>query len=165
MAVIESRPPDPVPPLRQLWFLDTRVAVRVSYEDGTDRISVLEHWAPYGDSPPLHLHIREDEVFHILEGSMRFRIADAECDGVAGQTLIAPKGVPHTYRVESESGARWLTVTTGGDFERLVRAFSRAAERDGLPEPAGAPPSPADAETLAAACRDYGIELLGPPLS
>lgn len=165
MAVSDNGFPEPLLQHRELWFVDTRVTVRVSYEEGTDGISVLEHCAPYGDSPPLHLHVREDEVFHILEGHMRFRVGDAEFSRAAGQTQIAPKGVPHTYRVESEPGARWLTVTTGRDFERLIRAFSRVAERDGLPEPAGGPPSPADAETLAAACREYGIELLGPPLS
>jgi quercetin dioxygenase-like cupin family protein len=165
MAVSDTRSPGLTAQPRELWFLDTRVTIRISCGDGADGISVLEHWAPYGDSPPLHLHLREDEVFHLLEGRIRFRLGDAELTGVAGQTLIAPKGVPHTYRVESEPSARWLTVTTGRDFERLVRAFSRAAEEDGLPEPAGAPPSPAEAEALAAACREYGIELLGPPLS
>ena len=82
----------------------------------------------------------------------------------AGQTVIATKGVAHTYRVESLAGARWLTVTCGEDFERFVRAFSRPAERDGLPEPAG-PPTPEQAQELARACAQYGIEIVGPPLS
>ena len=51
---------------RHLWFLNTRVTARVSYRDGTDGISVLEHQAPHGDSPPLHVHRNEDEVFHVL---------------------------------------------------------------------------------------------------
>src|SRR5687767_12204262 len=41
-----------VPAGRQFWFLDTRVVVRTSFKDGQDRISVLEHEAPHGDSPP-----------------------------------------------------------------------------------------------------------------
>jgi hypothetical protein len=39
---------------RRIWFLNSCVTVRVSYEDGSDGISVLEHQAPHGDSPPLH---------------------------------------------------------------------------------------------------------------
>jgi hypothetical protein len=71
--------------------------------------------------------------------------------------------VPHTYRVESLAGARWLLITTGGDFERFVRAVSRPAERPGLPEPQG-PPTPEQADALAAAAREQRIEFVGPPL-
>jgi hypothetical protein len=71
--------------------------------------------------------------------------------------------VPHTYRVESPRGARWLVVTTRGDFECLVRSVSRSAERPDLPPPSG-PPTPDQIEALAAACRKCGIELVGPPL-
>jgi hypothetical protein len=66
--------------------------------------------------------------------------------------------------VESFEGARWLTVTCGEDFERFVRAFSRPADRDGLPEPLGSL-TPDQAKELARACAQYGIEIVGPPLS
>lgn len=152
------------PVARDLWFLDTRVTVRVSYEDGTDGVSVLEHQAARGDSPPLHLHRNEDEIFHILGGELRFRVQDQDLRGRAGQTFLVPRGIPHTYRVESPAGARWLTVTAGKDFERFVRAFSRPAEREGLPERSG-PPTPEQQEALASACRRHGIEIVGPPLA
>jgi len=51
----------------------------------------------------------------------------------AGETLLAPKGVPHTYRVESREGARWPVITRRGDFERFVHALSRPAERSRRP--------------------------------
>lgn len=147
----------------QLWFLDTLVTIRLPHATGTDGISVLESLAPHGDSPPLHIH-DEDEVFHVLAGEFRFRVGNEDVSLHAGEALLAPKGVPHTYRVESPEGGRWLVVTTHGDFERLVRSFSRRAERPELPPPSG-PPTPEQAEALAAACRDCGIELVGPPLS
>jgi mannose-6-phosphate isomerase-like protein (cupin superfamily) len=147
-----------------LWLMNTRVSVLVSFDAGEDGISVLDHQAPFGDSPPLHVHGDEDEVFHILAGEVRFRVAGREECAAAGQSLLAPKGVPHTYRVESADGARFLTVTRGGAFERFVRAFARPAERPGLPEPSG-PPTPEQARALAAACREYGIEIVGPPLA
>ena len=148
---------------QQLWFLNTRVTIRISYTEGADEISVLEHWAPHGDSPPLHVHQHEDEVFHILEGEFRFRVGDRDLRARAGETLLGPKGVPHTYRVESLEGGRMLTITRGQDFERFVRAFSRPAERDGLPERSG-PPTPEQVQALASACQEHGIELVGPPL-
>jgi quercetin dioxygenase-like cupin family protein len=91
---------------RHLWFLSGRVTVRVSCEDGPDRISVLEHQAPQGESPPLHIHRNQDEVFHVLEGNLRLVVNGNELSAAPGQTVITPKGTPHTYRVESPHGAR-----------------------------------------------------------
>ena len=126
----------------QLWFLDTLVTVRVAHAEGEDGVSVLESLAPHGDSPPLHVHHTEDEVFHVLEGEFRFRVGESHLRLRAGETLLAPKGVPHTYCVESPSGGRWLVVTTHGDFERLVRSFSRPARRRRCRSPrARRPPS------------------------
>jgi quercetin dioxygenase-like cupin family protein len=151
------------PATEQLWFLNTLHTVRVRHDQGEDGISVHETLAPHGDSPPLHVHRTEDELFHVLEGELRVRAEDTEIRLGAGESLLAQKGVPHTYRVESPDGARWLVVTTGGDFERFVRELSRPAERPELPTPQG-PPTPEQEEALAAAARKYGIELVGPPL-
>lgn len=145
----------------ELWFLNTLVSVRVPHDSSPDGVSVLESRAPRGDSPPMHVH-QEDEIFHVLEGMMTIRIADQDRLARAGDTLLAAKGLPHTYRVDSDE-ARWLVVTARGDFERFVREFSRKADRAELPAPAG-PPTPAEAEALAAACRRHGIELVGQPL-
>jgi quercetin dioxygenase-like cupin family protein len=147
----------------QLWFFNTLHTVHVSHDQGEDGISVLESLAPYGDSPPLHIHRTEDEVFHVLEGELRLRVDDADIRIGAGASILAPKGVAHTYRVESPDGARWLVVTRRGDFERFVRALSRRAEQPTLPAPQG-PPTPEQADALAGAARQHGIELVGPPL-
>jgi mannose-6-phosphate isomerase-like protein (cupin superfamily) len=143
--------------------VNTLKTVRVRHDEGEDGISVLESHAPHGDSPPLHVHRNEDEVFHVLEGELRVRVGDADVRIGAGETILAPKGVPHTYRVESPEGARFLVITRRGDFERFVRAVSRPAEQPQPPTPEG-PPSPEQADALAAAAREHGIELVGPAL-
>jgi mannose-6-phosphate isomerase-like protein (cupin superfamily) len=148
----------------QLWFLDTLVTVRVSAARGEDGISVLESRAPYGDSPPLHIHRTEDEVFHVLSGELRLVVGDEEVTARPGATLLTPKGVPHTYVVTSAEGATWLVLTARGDFERFVRATSRPAGHEGLPEPGG-PPPPEAVAALAEAAGAHGIDLVGPPLS
>jgi mannose-6-phosphate isomerase-like protein (cupin superfamily) len=147
----------------QLWFLDGLAIVRVRHDEGEDGISVLDRLAPHGESPPLHVHHNEDEIFHVLEGELRVRAGDTEVRVGAGETILGPKGVPHTYRVESPEGARWLVITRGGNFERFVRALSRPAERSGLPPAQGAP-TPEQADALAATAREHGIEFVGPPL-
>ncbi|WP_369060931.1 cupin domain-containing protein [Caulobacter sp. 73W] len=146
-----------------LWFLNTRVAIHRASSDSADGLSVMEHWMPHGEAPPLHMHHSEDEVFHVLEGMVRFRVGDVERLAGAGETLVAPKGVPHGFVVESPGGARCLVMTPGPDFEGLIRAMGRPAEAAALPEPAE--PTPAQQQALAAAALDRRIKILGPPIN
>ena len=153
-------------PMREgehLWFLDSLVCVHVASAAGVDGLSVLEHQVPFGNSPPLHIHRTEDEVFHLVEGELRLKMGDEERRVGPGQIVLAPKGTPHTYRIESRTGGRLVTVTAHGDFERFIRAVGRRAERIGLPTAAGRP-TPEAVEALAAVARKHGIEFVGPPL-
>jgi mannose-6-phosphate isomerase-like protein (cupin superfamily) len=154
---------DPNASLR-LWFLNTEVIIRVSETEGGDRISVLDHRAAFGDSPPLHRHIDEDEIFHIISGTVRFVVDGKELTAGPGDTVRGPKNIPHTYRVESSDGARMLTITGRQQFEHFVRALGRQPTREGLPGPSG-PPTAQQAEALAEAARTYRIEIMGPPLT
>ena len=104
---------------RELWFLDTRVVIRVSCDDGADEVSVLEHQAAYGDSPPLHVHHNEDEIFHVIQGELQFRLGDRDLRATAGDTVLAPK-----------RGAAYVQSRLGGGCPlahhhqgRTVRAF------------------------------------------
>lgn len=145
-----------------LWFNNTLVAIQVSSADGDDGICVIEHRQPYGDSAPLHVHRNEDEVFHIVEGRIRFVVDGRERIASAGETVLAPKGLPHTYKVESQEGAHILTVTRGLDFETMVRKASRPAERAELPP--AAVPTPEMIERLTRLCVENGIDIVGPPM-
>ncbi|CAN7355497.1 cupin domain-containing protein [Phenylobacterium sp. LjRoot219] len=144
-----------------LWFLNSRVRVRSRSAAGEHPASLIEHRMVRGDSPPLHLHRREDEVFHILEGEVLFQVGDQLITARTGDTVVGPKGVPHTFRIESDE-ARLLTFDTAGDFEGMMREVARPAG-EGLPPMAE--PSPAEIEALVAASARHNIEILGPPMS
>jgi quercetin dioxygenase-like cupin family protein len=143
-----------------LWFLGTTVRIHASCDEG-DGVSVIESVALEGDSPPLHVHATEDELFHVLEGELRLRVGDDDLTLAAGEAARAPRGVPHSYRVESPR-ARWLVTTARGDFERFVRSLARPAESEGPPPQA--PPTPEQVDLVASAASAHGIELVGPPL-
>lgn len=145
----------------RLWFLDTLVTPHVAAGAGADGLSVLESRARRGDSPPLHTH-GEDEIWHVIEGVMTIVVGGEEHTVRAGETLLGPRSVPHTYRVDSDE-ARWLVVTARGDFERFVRSFSRPADAERLPDASG-PPTEARIASLTAACEEHGIKLVGPPM-
>ena len=123
----------------QLWFLNTLHTVRVRHDEGEDGISVMESLAPHGDSPPLHVHQNEDETFHVLEGELRVRAGDADVTIAAGETLLAPKGVPHTYRVESREGARWLLITTAATSSASCARSAARPSGPSCPRPKGRP--------------------------
>lgn len=108
--------------------------------------------------PPLHVHEREDEVFHIVEGRLSLFLPGEQVELNAGDTLRAPRGIPHTYRVESDT-CRWLVFCQPAGFEEFVRELSGPAPSRDLP-PAG---RPHDLDAIAAAAAAAGIELLGPP--
>ena len=143
------------------WFLGSEVVTAVRHAAGEDGMSAIVCRAARGDAPPVHVHSTEDELFHVLDGELRLWVDGEERTLRPGETALAPKGVVHGYRVESEE-ARWLVVTTRGDFERFVDAVSRPAEHDALPPLA--PPAPAAVERVTAVARAHGIEIVGPPL-
>ena len=146
---------------RELWYRDSHVAVRVSRTDNEDRLSVLEFTMPHGEAPPFHLHRDEDEVFHILEGTLLVQANEQRQLVGPGETVLMKRGVPHGFRVASREGARVLVITRG-PFEGMVRAVARPAGHSALPEP-----SELTAELrarMAEQCELHGIELLGPPI-
>ncbi|MCA0043580.1 cupin domain-containing protein [Celeribacter litoreus] len=125
---------------------------------------LLEQVLPHGFSPPRHIHHNEDETFYMLAGEISFLVGDEIVKIRAGDVLCAPKGVPHTFVVTSEEGARMLTITDKGEFEAMVRTAGHVADYDGLPPNTGEPTSE-DILRLEAACRANGIEVVGPPLA
>ena len=140
---------------QHLWFLHNLAQVHVS----APALSIVELSGAPGDTPPLHLHRDEDEAFHDLEGELTLDIADAPALVLrAGDAALAPRGVPHVYRVTSRAPARWIGTTTGGRFAAFVAELSTPAAAPRLPDPPDIDP----AHVGAVAAR-HGIELLGPP--
>lgn len=145
------------------WFLNTLVRIHVSSADGADRISYIEHIVRQGESPPLHIHEREDEIFHLLEGEFKFRLDNREFTRRPGDVVFIPKGAPHTFLSLSPSGGRFFSVTTGEDFERFLRAMWRPASKAELPDPVA--PTPAMIEALGQAAAQHHMPVIGPPLT
>jgi quercetin dioxygenase-like cupin family protein len=138
------------------WFIDNLVRVHVRSDETEGRGTLLEAEAPRGHMPPLHVHPVDDEIFYVLDGEFTFYVGSERHEGRPGTALLAPRGVPHTFRVESET-ARWLVFGTPGGFDRFVAAIGDPAEEPVLPNP----PRPFDPARAAAI--DYEVEILGPP--
>ena len=77
---------------------------------------VVHEWTESGPSY-LHIHRSDDEAWHVLEGSLRFRFADREVDAPAGTTVFVPAGLAHTYWATEPS--RYLIFLTP-KLDRLI---------------------------------------------
>jgi quercetin dioxygenase-like cupin family protein len=158
MSATASHQPTERPAAQPLWFIDNLAYVHVDGEDTGEAFDLVEVNGPHGDMPPLHVHHCEDETFYVLDGRLTLFVGDRELVVEAGQAAVAPRGVMHAYRVDSD-GARWLAVSSPSGFARFVRSVGEAAPRAELP-PAGRPADPAG---IAAAGVEWGIEILAPP--
>ena len=145
-----------------LLFNGTLVDIQLASQAGADRISVIRHRMPYRASPPMHVHRNEDEVFHVVEGTMRFRIGNEDIVVGAGRTVLAPKGIPHSFRVESREGATCLTITRGDNFETMVRETGEPTST-AIMLPLQEPDA-ATVAALTAACARNGIDIVGAPI-
>ncbi len=130
-------------------FLGNPARVLVDGETTGASYCLVEGSGPRGDMPPLHLHHADDEAFYVLDGRITIFVGERTIDVPAGACAFAPRGVAHTYRVESES-ARWLVVGSPAGFDTFVREVGEAGSGAG----------PADVAEIAGR---HGIELLGPP--
>jgi mannose-6-phosphate isomerase-like protein (cupin superfamily) len=137
------------------WFTGARARILVAEET----FSLLDQELPHGEMPPLHVHHEHDEVFFVMRGRVSVHLPGTRIDLGPGDSAFAPRGVPHSFRVESEDGTRVLAATTSGEFAAFVEETSMPAEGDGF-APEGVLPGPAG---LTEAAARHGIEILGPP--
>ena len=113
----------------RLTFGEVTVVIRVSAEDSGGSMTVLEEVEPMVDTP-LHVHAKEDELFHVVEGEHVIKLGDDEFRLGPGESLFAPRGIPHAQRRVEPGVGRELVVLTPGGFERFFRDLAEA-ERNG----------------------------------
>ncbi|MEA2480087.1 MAG: hypothetical protein QOJ07_2009 [Thermoleophilaceae bacterium] len=159
-----------------LWFLGTLARVKLEGDRTGGRLGVFEATLPRGAAPPLHSH-PQDETLYVLEGEVTAWVVETEQPaGTAAQppawvserarrcgpgaVIFAPAGMPHTFRVESDT-ARLLTISTPAGIEDYVLALSEPARWPWLQPPADGPRI--SAERRDAADREHGLVVHGPP--
>jgi mannose-6-phosphate isomerase-like protein (cupin superfamily) len=141
------------------WFVD-RIAETALGTAAGPAGALVEREAPRrGLMPPLHAR-SQDETYHVLAGELIFFVGDEVVPARAGDVVIAPRGVPRTYRVESD-GARWLVLTRLTSVARF-EDFGRALAEPLDDVESGWPSADEEAALAGIACVN-GIDLLGPP--
>ena len=76
----------------------------------------------------LHLHRSDDEAWFVIDGRLGFRVGDDDREVAAGESILVPRGTPHSYWNALSEPTRYLLVMTPR-IHRLIEAL-HAGDRD-----------------------------------
>ena len=96
---------------------------------------VIGDWPSSGTATevaPLHVHHSDDEAWHVISGTLRFRFEDRELEVEAGSTVLVPAGVAHTFGNAGPEPSRFIIILSAG----LHELISELHETDRLEHPA-----------------------------
>lgn len=86
-----------------------RVTILVTSEESAGDLFRFEYLAgSVTPPPPDHVHADQDERLEVIEGTLRCRVAGVEHQLGAGESVVIPRGVPHTVWNDNPAGSRSL---------------------------------------------------------
>ena len=119
------------PRFRRYYFDVGIGSVCLSGEDTGGAYCLLEVSLAPGIGVPRHTHTREDETYYVTSGDLEVTVGDEVFVLKAGDTLIAPRNIPHELRNSGSTTNHYLLVFSPAGFENFVMATA-------LPAPANA---------------------------
>ena len=112
-----------------------------------NHLALLEIHTSAGRGIVRHVHELEDEVVYVLEGELTFQIGEEVLHAREGACLVLPRGIEHSYVVESEL-ARLLVMVTPAGLEGLLEEVPLTDR--------------VNVERLITVAARYGITITGP---
>ena len=126
------------------------ILFKISPRETNEGMFIIEHTNLIKGGPPLHLHLNQEEWFYVMEGEVLFQIGDNRKRLRSGESVLAPRRIPHTFSSVGEKPGR------------MIIAFSPAGKMEDFLRVTSVPNPPVQD---AAFFRRYEMELIGPPLS
>lgn len=140
---------------RSIWFQGGLMTIHADAADTRGDFALIEISGPAGGEPPRHIHENEDELFFVLEGQLRAFRGEDELILEAGDAALLPRGIPHTFKIQSKA-ARWLVYITPAGFEEYFHELSRPAENLAPPKNSPTP----DLNKMTRVARRFGLTFL-----
>jgi mannose-6-phosphate isomerase-like protein (cupin superfamily) len=69
----------------------------------------------------------------VLEGTLRVTVGDRELDAPAGNYILVPPGIVHTFANTTAAPARVLNLNAPGGWERHLRELAGAMRSGAFP--------------------------------
>lgn len=122
--------------------------VRLTGEDTGGLFALVEQSNSPGVGVPLHVHENEDELYHVLEGNIEFKVEYKSVTATAGTTVFLPRNVPHEFMTVGDAPAKTLLMVFPAGAERMF------LELDELPA------GPPDMTKVLEICGRFGVSFL-----
>lgn len=136
-------------PNKMIQIFTSTIEIVVPSEASNNSFCVFIETAPPGGGPPPHKHLREDEVFTVLEGQFEFYADGAWLPFHVRETRISLRGNYHAFRNVGPAPGRMMLMTNGGGIDEYFANISELR----LPQ---------DKERLAEISSYYGYYYLPP---
>ncbi|MBR9914920.1 MAG: cupin domain-containing protein [Algicola sp.] len=133
---------------KQLNVLGDQQTVKLTGEDTNNQYTMVEQNNAPGTKIPLHMHTKEDEVFKVLEGSIRFTVGSNTYELTEGDTIFLPREIPHCFEVIGNTNAKTVLSIFPSGLEHMF------SELDKLPQ------GPPDLKQVSEICGRYGISFI-----
>ncbi len=143
--------------------LGIKASILVEGEDTQGQFAIIETEERKGFEPPPHIHTREDEAFYVLEGEITYYVADKVIHATPGTYVYAPRGIEHTFKLNTEQAKVLVSVYPSG-FEKFVKELSVPVPEQLPPVPDG-PPDAEEVQKLISIAAKYGIKINIEPIN
>ena len=115
--------------------------LKTARDTGGEKLEIELELSPDGHVPGAHVHPEQEERFHVLEGTMKFRMGLRRIVAEAGDTVVVPAGRVHRFANGGDTTARCrVEVVPALDMEQLLEttvelALEGNVTRKGMPKP------------------------------
>jgi mannose-6-phosphate isomerase-like protein (cupin superfamily) len=105
---------------RMIWG-QFPLATKVSAADTGGAVYVFEHRNMGKGGPPRHVHHHQDEWFYVVQGEFIAEVGEEKFRLHAGDSLFAPRKLPHVWANVGDGPATLLTIASpAGTFETFM---------------------------------------------
>jgi quercetin dioxygenase-like cupin family protein len=135
---------------------DHRSRVAVSSRDSGGAFAMGITDVDYEGNVPPHVHAHEDETFYVLKGRFAVTVGGRAIKAGPGDTIFAPRNLPHTWCCISPGGGKLIIlITPSANFEAFVMEMARRGS-----DPAADMADPARRAAYMALTERHGISML-----
>lgn len=128
----------------------TKLSYKIASADTQGRLFLMEQTMLARGGPPRHVHLDQEEWFYSVEGKFVVEIGEERLTLNPGDSVIAPRRIPHVWAyVGSGPGRLLIAFTPAGTIEAF---FDEIAKTDAMPSQ--------DPDLW----RAHAMEVVGPPL-
>jgi quercetin dioxygenase-like cupin family protein len=138
------------------YYFDVALgSILLAGEDTGGAYCLLDLRVDPGKGVPRHTHTREEEALFVLSGDLEATVGDEIFTLTAGETLIAPRNIPHQLRNSCNVPNHYLIMFSPAGFEEFLKATSVPAMDNAV---APTEPPRIAVQTVLEFASDYGIQ-------